>query len=104
VSKIASHGPAEIEGGSMISRDGPAQVDDRGRRRDGGESFAVALKCRKVIWRDGEGERRETRILPWRTEPADFRLSHLADALGTLKYPSETFTGVAIARRRFSLR
>src|SRR5271168_3853367 len=36
VSRIASHGPAQVEGGSMIARDGPAQVSDRGRRRDGG--------------------------------------------------------------------
>jgi hypothetical protein len=34
--KIASHGPAFVEGRSTIARDGPAQVDDGGRRRDGG--------------------------------------------------------------------
>jgi hypothetical protein len=49
VSKIASHGPAEVEGGSMISRDWPAQVDDRGRRRDGGENVAVVLEWHTVI-------------------------------------------------------
>ena len=37
VSEIASHGPAHVEGGSMIARDGPAQVNDGGRRRDGGK-------------------------------------------------------------------
>jgi hypothetical protein len=30
VSEIASHGPAAVEGGSTIFRDGPAQVDKRG--------------------------------------------------------------------------
>jgi hypothetical protein len=61
VSEIASHGPAKVEGGSTISRDGPAQVHDRGRRRDGGASFAVVL-----IENDGEDEGRKTRILRWR--------------------------------------
>ena len=31
---ISSHGPADVEG-AIIARDAPAQVDNRGRRRDG---------------------------------------------------------------------
>lgn len=41
VSKIASHGPAIVGVGSTIRYDGPAQVNDRGRRRDGGASFII---------------------------------------------------------------
>ena len=41
VSEIASHGPAAVSGGSMITQGGPAQVNDRGRRRDGGAGFTI---------------------------------------------------------------
>jgi hypothetical protein len=44
----------------MISRDGPAQVNDRGHRRDGGASFMIAFT------RGDEDESRETRTSPWR--------------------------------------
>jgi hypothetical protein len=76
VLKIASHGPASVEGRSTISRDGPAQVNDRGRRRDGGVSFTVTF-----TQRDGEDRKRETESLPWR-KPTDLPFNHLADALG----------------------
>jgi hypothetical protein len=58
-SKIASHGPAAIEGGSMIPRDAPAQVDDRGRRRDGDSGFTIAR-----TERGGGEEGRDIRTSP----------------------------------------
>jgi hypothetical protein len=61
VSKIASHGPAEVEGGSMIARDRPAQVNGRGRRRDGGSSFTI-----ECVARGGEDEGRNSRTSPQR--------------------------------------
>jgi hypothetical protein len=56
VPEIASHEPATFTGGSTISRDGPAPVDGRGRRRDGGASFLIAFNPR--------GRRRKRRKNP----------------------------------------
>jgi hypothetical protein len=43
MSEIASHGPAAIMGSVVktISQGTPAQVDDRGRRRDRGSNFTT---------------------------------------------------------------
>ncbi len=38
----------------MIPRDAPAQVDDRGRRRDGGLSFTIVLTGAVVKRRNGD--------------------------------------------------
>ena len=41
----------------MIARDGPAQVNNRGRRRDGGLGFTIVRVMRAVVeWRDGQSE------------------------------------------------
>ena len=98
VSKIASHGPAAFEDGSTIFRDGPAQVNDGGRRRDGGASFAIAFTSTRRRRRE-TGNRTSRR----RMQPADLRLSHLADALGVLAISSRNFhrRRGANPRRRF---
>jgi hypothetical protein len=77
VLKIASHGPAGVEGGSTISRDRPAQVNDRGRRRDEGAGFTLASSGAMVKTTD-----ENIRFARRRTRLADLLLSHLADALG----------------------
>src|SRR5580704_1995018 len=61
-SKIASHGPANVKGASIIARDAPAQVDNRGRRRDGGLGFTIV----RVAYGGGE-EGRTIRTSPWQS-------------------------------------
>jgi hypothetical protein len=85
----------------MISLDGPAQVNDGGRRRDGGAGFAIVFfLC------GSEDERRETVILCRQIKPAVLPFNHLADALGVSAISSRNFDRRcgAIPRRRFSLR
>jgi hypothetical protein len=97
MSKVASHGPADVEGASMIARDAPAQVDSRGRRRDGSLGFTIV----RVACGGGE-EGRTIRTSPWRSayssEPlADMGFTTLADALGVFCtiLPRITFGAVA---------
>jgi hypothetical protein len=62
----------------MIAEDAPAQVIDRGRRRDGGSSFTIVR-----MRHDHEVE--ETGHEPHSGgKPANLMLWHLADALGSL--------------------
>ena len=91
VSEIASHGPAKVEGGSTISRDRPAQVHDRGRRRDGGAGFAVVL-----IENDGGDERRETGS--YRGDiTAEFALLPSRRRPRFLKYPLRKISSLKLA-------
>jgi hypothetical protein len=76
VSKIASHGPADVEGGSSSAHGAPAQVIDGGRRRDG-ESGSRSSGIRRVV------KKRSGQSGPWTGgTPADLMLKPLADALG----------------------
>jgi hypothetical protein len=105
VSKIASHGPADVEGGSIIAQDAPAQVMDGGRRRDGGSSSTAASSTVQSIGdaaeRSSEGELSES--CPGGS-PVDLILQPLAEALGLLAVFLSKLNGVAeLPRRRFSL-
>ena len=99
-SKIGSHGPADVGRVVMIALGWPAPVNSRGRRRDGGASFVIALnRC------GGEEERRETESRSGQKRSAYLPFSHLADALGVLAVSSQNFhrRRGTCPRRRFSL-
>ena len=79
----------------MIARDGPAQVNNRGRRRDGGLGFTIVrVAC------GGGVEGRIIRTSRWRSAhsvPTDLSLTILADALGAFVtiLPRTTFGAAA---------
>ena len=91
-SKIASHGPADVEGASIIARDAPAQVDNRGRRRDGGLGFTIV----RIACGGGE-EGRAIRAFPLEVRSkmrsaGGSEVSALADALGVFEISSQDFS------------
>jgi len=78
----------------MIFRDAPAQVNGRGRRRDGGSnsrSFAERTFARRAVVKTKDGESGP----PRGEEPADLILWHLADALGMSAMVSQNLLGAA---------
>jgi hypothetical protein len=103
VLKIASHGPASVEG-EMIFRDRPAQVNDRGRRRDVRCRLQHRINNFADTLRGGEDERRDNRISPWRKasgfalQPSRRRPRFVGDIVSKLSTASWSNP-----RRRFSL-
>jgi len=81
----------------MIARDGPAQVDNRGRRRDGDFSFTIVRTARAVV------ERRDGQSGPsLGKSPTDVSLTNLADALGMSEYSPKDFQALLSASWRLS--
>ena len=79
-SKVTSHGPADVEG-AIIARDAPAQVDNRGRRRDGD---LVPTIVRVAFDRALEGRLPDlpAAFASMRRSAGGLRFPALADALG----------------------
>jgi hypothetical protein len=64
VPRISSHGPVAIDGGSTITEDAPAQVVDRGRRRDGGSSFTIVHKAHNHVGAIMKLKKQDLNLIP----------------------------------------